>query len=90
MLTTVEGVFKNGHIELREMPAKIREARVIVTFLTERTEDEPGASQASTPEARVRAFRSFVASLPEAPAVPLDALDPDRLSCALDSRPAAG
>ena len=75
MLTTVEGVFKHGHVELRETPENIREARVIVTFLAARPEDELGTPPPGTPEARVLAFRSMVASLPEAPAVPLDALD---------------
>lgn len=32
-LTAVEGIFKDGRIELRETPKDIREARVIVTFL---------------------------------------------------------
>lgn len=33
MLTTVEGVFKDGRIELREAPPGVEEARVFVTFL---------------------------------------------------------
>jgi hypothetical protein len=33
MLTTVEGYYKDGKIELAEMPAGIREAKVIVTFV---------------------------------------------------------
>lgn len=32
-LTTVEGVFRDGHIELREAPPAVEQARVIVTFL---------------------------------------------------------
>ena len=35
MIQTVEGVFRNGKIELLETPAEIKEARVIVTFLPE-------------------------------------------------------
>jgi hypothetical protein len=35
MIQTVEGVFRNGKIELLETPAEINEARVIVTFLPE-------------------------------------------------------
>lgn len=73
MLATVEGVFKNGHVELREVPENIQESRVIVTFLGARGGEDLAAP--ATPEARVRAFQSFVASLPDAPAVPLDALD---------------
>ena len=33
MLNTVEGIYRNGRIELTETPAEIIEARVIVTFL---------------------------------------------------------
>ena len=33
MLTTVEGVYKDAHIELAEKPDDIREGKVLVTFL---------------------------------------------------------
>jgi hypothetical protein len=33
MLNTVEGIYRNGKIELAETPAEVTEARVIVTFL---------------------------------------------------------
>lgn len=33
MLQAIEGVYKNGHIELAETPQGISESRVIVTFL---------------------------------------------------------
>lgn len=33
MLNSVEGIYKNGKIELLEQPPDIKEARVIVTFL---------------------------------------------------------
>jgi hypothetical protein len=34
MLTTVEGVYRKGHVELREQPENVpEESRVIVTFL---------------------------------------------------------
>ncbi len=34
MLTTVEGVYRQGHVELRERPENVpEESRVIVTFL---------------------------------------------------------
>jgi hypothetical protein len=39
MLTTIEGVYKDGKIELAETPAGIERARVLVTFL------DNGASQ---------------------------------------------
>ncbi len=47
MLTTVEGIFKDGHIELRETPPAIEQARVIVTFLVEKPASE--ASSATSP-----------------------------------------
>ena len=33
MIQTVEGIFRNGKVELLEAPANVHEARVIVTFL---------------------------------------------------------
>jgi hypothetical protein len=33
MLTSVEGVFRDGKVELLESPPNVQEARVIVTFL---------------------------------------------------------
>jgi hypothetical protein len=33
MIQTVEGIFRNGKVELLEKPSNIHEARVIVTFL---------------------------------------------------------
>ena len=34
MLKTVEGLYRDGRVELTEKPADIAESRVIVTFLT--------------------------------------------------------
>ena len=130
MLTAVEGVFRNGRVELRETPKNIEEARVVVTFLEPATRTaevaepavaegpspaaapEPTTVQArsaptawehlqdddfpeekesdlarthvpiaapATPDERVRAFRALLASLPEAPAVPLAAMDRENL-----------
>jgi hypothetical protein len=33
MLKTVEGIYREGKIELTETPADVKEARVLVTFL---------------------------------------------------------
>jgi hypothetical protein len=33
MLKSVEGTYKDGKVELSELPADVKEARVIVTFL---------------------------------------------------------
>ena len=106
MLRAVEGVFRNGRVELQETPENIREARVIVTFLaeSEHMADQPpqgrtvwerlvkdddeglGAPQLHIPPEtpptsaeRLHAFESLVASLPEAPAVPLAAPDRENL-----------
>lgn len=35
MLKTVEGIYRDGAVELLEKPQDLREARVIVTFLPE-------------------------------------------------------
>jgi hypothetical protein len=53
MVTTVEGVFRDGRIELREAPPDVEEARVIVTFLPEAPETE-AASPRSVSEANRR------------------------------------
>ena len=79
MLTAVEGVFRDGHIELREMPENIREARVIVTFLpAARGADLVGEAPPGAAE-RIRALQTFVDSLPDAPTVPLEAFDREKI-----------
>lgn len=50
MLTTVEGLFKQGRIELVEIPVGIEEARVLVTFLPAR---------AATPRPRRMVYGQF-------------------------------
>lgn len=42
MLTTVEGIYKNGRVELLENPSDVQEARLLVTFL------EPAHTKAPT------------------------------------------
>ena len=61
MLKTVEGVYRNGTIELLERPAEIEdETRVIVTFLTPTLLDLPAlgidTAQAADLRARLSAF----------------------------------
>ncbi len=87
MLTTVEGVFRNGHVELRETPANIEEARVIVTFLEPATREAGLPPRTAwerltkedpfpeTPNERLHAFQELLASLPEAPVIPLESMD---------------
>ncbi|MEW6486661.1 MAG: hypothetical protein AB1578_01945 [Thermodesulfobacteriota bacterium] len=45
MLTTIEGTYREGRIHLKESPAGIREARVLVTFIEE---SHDSASPSST------------------------------------------
>lgn len=41
MLKAVQGIYRDGKIELAELPPEIKEARVVVTFLPAE-EDQPG------------------------------------------------
>jgi hypothetical protein len=72
MLRAVEGLFRDGRVELQEIPENIQIARVIVTFLAEA---EPKATPSGEAAERVRGFEALVASLPDAPAPPLASLD---------------
>ena len=47
MIQTVEGIFRNGRVELLEAPQDVQEARVIVTFLPVVA---PGGEPTFTPE----------------------------------------
>ena len=80
-LTAVEGIFKDGRIELRETPENIREARVIVTFLAneEVANEVADLTSPSTLMERLHAFQSLIESLPPAPTVPLAAFDREDL-----------
>ena len=57
---TVEGVFRDGKVELLETPDDVDEARVIVTFLPEGavnlSEGGIDEAQAASLRARLRAF----------------------------------
>ncbi len=44
MLTTVEGVYKDGEIELSEKPDGLTASRVLVTFLPESNGSSPKAA----------------------------------------------
>lgn len=41
MITTVEGIYRQGKIELLEMPVGVHESRVLVTFLSKMTAPTP-------------------------------------------------
>ncbi len=73
MLTTVEGVFRDGHIELQEASPGVDGARVIVTFLP-----EPSESGAATPISASQANRRMLGLLQAWQAEPLTA-DEERL-----------
>ena len=68
MLTTVEGVFRDGHVELREAPPPVEQARVIVTFLP-----EPPDSAAASPQSASEANHRILALLQAWQAEPLTA-----------------
>lgn len=50
MLTTVEGVYINGKVELLETPADTEESRVLVTFLCNGNGTAPNGSKAPQEE----------------------------------------
>jgi hypothetical protein len=69
LLTSVEGIYRDGTIDLLEKPANVHEARVIVTFLPAGAPKEPtapthvdlqargiGESQAAQLRGRLSAF----------------------------------
>ncbi len=68
MLTSVEGVFRGGRIELREAPPVVEGARVIVTFLAESSE-----SGAASPRSASEANRRMLGLLQAWKAEPLTA-----------------
>lgn len=50
MLQSIEGIYRNGTIELLETPAEIKESRVIITFLNENGEKESAKGSISLAE----------------------------------------
>lgn len=70
MLTTIEGTYENGRVELRETPSHIDRARVIVTFLPDAV-----APEAASAADRWQAFRQWVASAAPSDDVPDRAFD---------------
>lgn len=53
----IEGVFRNGHVELSRMPEGVDEARVLVTFL-----GDPAPAQKTDAE-REQAARELIESM---------------------------
>lgn len=58
VLTAVEGIYKDGEVELLERPEGLREARVVVTFLP------PASNELSREEARDRMLSRMRAGIP--------------------------
>jgi hypothetical protein len=60
MSKTVEGIYRDGKVELLEEPPEVDEARVVVTFLTEGTIDlaDRGIDEAQAADLRAR-LRTF-------------------------------
>jgi hypothetical protein len=54
MLTSVEGVYRNGEVELFERPEGLGESRVIVTFLPATSEDQTRAEARERMLSRMR------------------------------------
>ncbi len=54
MIQTVEGVFRDGKVELLESPKGIQEARVIVTFLPDPAESKEKPTFTPDEEADLR------------------------------------
>ena len=53
-MLTVEGTYKNGQVVLSELPPKIDEAQVLVTFLTAREVDLQAKNINETQAAELR------------------------------------
>jgi hypothetical protein len=59
MLLTVEGAYRDGEIELAEIPENVEQADVLVTFL--KTKKNPGTPppSVSSPKPRLMTFGQF-------------------------------
>jgi hypothetical protein len=58
MLVTMEGIYRDGKVELTEAPAGVKEARVLVTFLTPvNGEAQAAKASAATTETQKAAER---------------------------------
>lgn len=76
MLTTAQGIYHDGIVELDERPDDIVRGRVVVTFL----ESSPASPSASASAAeRIAALRDWLPTLPPVPLVPLDTLDREQI-----------
>ena len=59
MLLTVQGAYRDGEIELVEIPENVEQADVLVTFLTTQTNLGTPSSPVSLPKPRIMTFGQF-------------------------------
>ena len=59
MLLTVEGVYRDGEIELVEVPKNVEQADVLVTFLKTKKNVGTSPSSVSSPKPRIMTFGQF-------------------------------
>lgn len=59
MLLTVEGAYRDGEIELAEIPENVEQADVLVIFLKTRKNFATPPSSVSSPEPRIMTFGQF-------------------------------
>jgi hypothetical protein len=62
MLTTIEGTYREGRIHLKESPAGIREARVLVTFIDESRDSVPSGLRGLSPQQRATRLAALQAT----------------------------
>lgn len=78
MLTTAQGIYHDGIVELDERPDNIIRGRVVVLFL-ENSPVEGKTIDSTSAAERIAALRAWLSSLPPVPPVPLDTLDREQL-----------
>ena len=59
MLLTVEGAYRDGEIELAEIPENVEQADVLVTFLKTKKNFGTAPSSVGAPEPRIMTFGQF-------------------------------
>jgi hypothetical protein len=68
MMQAIEGIYRNGRVELRETPQRIHQARVVVTFLDDESEilAEAQATPGRVPGTLLREMlaEGFISRLP--------------------------
>jgi len=78
MVTTAQGIYHDGIVELDEKPDNILRGRVVVMFL-ENTQTEAESSDPASAAERIAVLRAWLPTLPPVPSVPLETLDREQL-----------